>query len=112
MLGGSIGIAMTSAVLAVNLRSNGLSSDQLLGMTGKDEAPENIRKAYNDSFTEVMTICAVVAGIGFLLTLGTYRRGRVPLAEQRAQQVRDEIARRRAPDSKTPVQSTSSGQSS
>lgn len=104
MLGGSIGIAMSSAVLAAQQRS------QLAGVVSSSELSnlqnsssdltlaqyDAIRKTYNDAFTETMKVCAIVAGIGVVLTMGTYRRGRVSLEAQRAQQVRAEIERRRA----------------
>lgn len=55
-----------------------------------------VRKTYNDSFTETMKVCAIVAGIGVILTMGTFSRARLPLVKQRDQQVREEIERRQA----------------
>ncbi|KUI68292.1 hypothetical protein VM1G_04146 [Cytospora mali] len=117
MLGGSIGIAMSSAVLAVQQRSQlaGIVSPSALSNlqnSGSSLTPAQyaaIRKTYNDSFTETMKVCAIVAGIGVLLTLGTYRRDRVPLHAQREQQVRDEIERRRAEKEAMNAVSQSSG---
>lgn len=101
MLGGSIGIAMSSAVLAVQQRAQlaGMVSPselQNLGSMSMTEAQRAaVRKTYNDSFTTTMKVCAIVAGIGILLTLGTLRRGRVPLLQQREKAVQEEIERRR-----------------
>lgn len=100
MLGGSIGIAMSSAVLAAQEKaqlagivpSTALANLQAANLTEAQYAA--VRKTYNDAFTETMKVCAIVAGIGILLSMGTYARDRVPLLEQRKQQVEAEIARR------------------
>lgn len=100
MLGGSIGIAMSSAVLAAQEKvqldgivpSTALADLQNANLTDAQYAA--VRKTYNDAFTETMRVCAIVAGIGILITMGTYSRNRVPLTEQRKQQVQAEIARR------------------
>ena len=68
-----------------------------------------IRKAYNDAFTETMMVCAIVAGVGILLTLGVYRRNRMTIEEQRKEQMRVETERRKA--QRDTVLTTSSGQS-
>lgn len=122
MLGGSIGIAMSTALLAVQQRaqlSGIVSPAELQGLSYifKDlpEAQQAaVRKTYNDAFTETMKVCAIVAGIGIVLSMGTYRRGRVSLSEQRQQMVRDEVARRRTEhdaDRKGPDSPKSSGRS-
>ena len=97
MLGGSIGIAMSTAVLAVEQRNQ-------LGGTIPPEgfaalvssSPADIRKTYNDAFTRTMQVCAIIAGVGVLLTMGTYRRNRGSLDDQRGEQVRHENQRREA----------------
>lgn len=102
MLGGSIGIAMSSAVLAAHEKaqltgivpSTALANLQDADLTEAQYSA--VRKTYNDAFTETMKVCAIVAGIGILLTLGTYSRNRVPLLEQRNQQIQAETARRMA----------------
>ncbi|POS69722.1 major facilitator superfamily transporter [Diaporthe helianthi] len=103
MLGGSIGIAMSTAVLAVQQKK------QLGGMIPPEgpaaltsSSPADIRRTYNDAFTQTMKVCAITSGIGVLLTLGTYRRNRVSLNEQRAEQVRNENRRREAEKSTVP----------
>lgn len=100
MLGGSIGIAMSSAVLAAQEKaqlagvvpSSALANLQVAHLTEAQYAA--VRKTYNDSFTETMKVCAIVAGVGAILTLGTYSRHRMPLLEQRQKQIQAEIARR------------------
>lgn len=91
---------MSSAILASQQR------EQLAGVVSpsvlKDLDPaklsdfqlDAIRKTYNDSFTETMKICAIVAGIGVILTMGTYSRSRLPIQQQRDQHARQEVARR------------------
>lgn len=122
MLGGSIGIAMSTALLAVQQRAklSGIVSPaeiQDLSHTfpSLSEAQQVVvRQTYNHSFTETMKICAIIAGIGIILTVGTYRQGRVSLSEQRIQMVRDEMARRQTGhdlDRKGPASSKSSGRS-
>ncbi|PSS02246.1 major facilitator superfamily transporter [Coniella lustricola] len=104
MLGGSIGIAMSSAVLAGQQRAHLAGVVSLSDLQDLKEAEQRltpaqltaIRTAYNNAFTETMKVCAIVTGIGVLIALGTYRHGRVPLGDQRAQQVKAEIERRRA----------------
>lgn len=122
MLGGSIGISMSTALLAVQQRaqlpgvvSAGQLQDLPHTLGSLSEAQQAaIRKTYNDAFTKTMMICAIVAGVGVILTMGTYRRGRVSLSEQRAQMVRNEIARRQTQHVSHPkgrVSSKSSGRS-
>lgn len=102
MLGGSIGIAMSSAVLAAQEKaqlagivpSTALADLQHADLTEAQYSA--VRKTYNDAFTETMKVCAIVSGIGILISLGTYSRKRVPLLEQRKQQIQAEIARRMA----------------
>lgn len=97
MLGGSIGIAMSTAVLAVEQRrqlGGTVPTDQLSALVSSSQA--DIRKTYNDAFTQTMQVCAIIAGVGVLLTMGTYRRNRGSLEEQRGEQVRVENERREA----------------
>lgn len=102
MLGGSIGIAMSSAVLASQQRAQlagivSASALQELDFTKlSNDQMTAIRKTYNDSFTQTMRVSAIVAGIGVLLTMGTFSRDRLPLNQHRDRQVREEIARRQA----------------
>lgn len=111
MLGGSIGIAMSTAVLAVEQRrqlGETVPTDQLSALVSTSQA--DIRKAYNDAFTQTMQVCAIIAGVGVLLTMGTYRRNRGSLEEQRGEQVRVENERREA--EKSAAAETAGSQSS
>lgn len=88
---------MSTAVLAVEQRKQlggTVSSDRLPALVSASEA--DVRKAYNDAFTQTMQVCAIIAGVGVLLTMGTYRRNRGSLEEQRDEQVRVENRRREA----------------
>ncbi|EOO03912.1 putative mfs multidrug protein [Phaeoacremonium minimum UCRPA7] len=114
IFGGSIGIASSSAILGVKQRTQlggVVSSSALTGGTQDLTSTQlsAIRKAYNDAFTETMMVCAIVAGVGILLTLGVYRRNRMTIEEQRKEQIREETERRKA--QRDTVLTTSSGQS-
>lgn len=88
---------MSTAVLAVEQRNQlgeAVSTDELPTMVSTSQA--DIRKTYNDAFTQTMQVCAIIAGVGVLLTMGTYRRNRGSLEEQRSEQVRVENERREA----------------
>ncbi len=55
-----------------------------------------IRQVFAAAFTKDMQVSAIVAGIGLLLTLGTYRRNAPTIDEMSAERVREEKERRRA----------------
>jgi hypothetical protein len=106
ILGGSLGIAASSAVLGVTLRS------QLAGVVDPDllNSLENVgdrlnkaqlaalRHAYSDAFNEDMRIGAIVACSAIILAFGAWTkpRDRPTVQERRVQHVKDEVARRRA----------------
>ncbi|KAJ4418989.1 hypothetical protein N0V82_005214 [Gnomoniopsis sp. IMI 355080] len=102
MLGGSVGISMSTALLALQQRAQLIGivpAAELQGLSNtlkslSDSQQAAVRKTYNDAYTRTMMVCAIVAGVGIILTMGTLRRGRVSLSEQREQMVRKEIARR------------------
>lgn len=88
---------MSTAVLAVEQRKQlggTIQPDSLTTVVTATQA--EIRKAYNDAFTQTMQVCAIIAGVGVLLTMGTYRRNRGSLEQQRGEQVRSENERREA----------------
>lgn len=88
---------MSTAVLAVEQRKQLGGTIQHEGPAALiSTSPDDIRKTYNDAFTRTMQVCSIVAGVGVLLTMGTYRRNRGSLEEQRDQQVRTENQRREA----------------
>jgi hypothetical protein len=104
VLGGSIGIAASTAILGV------MEYDQLPGVVSESQlaslqtseqelSPAQlhaIRQAYSDAFNEVMRVCAIVAGICVLLTIGTFQRNPLDIPERRKQQVINEQKRLRS----------------
>lgn len=116
MLGGSIGIAMSTALLASKQRDAGLFNivprAALLNLEGSmkdlaDTQLATIRSTYNEAFTETMKVCAIVAGVGILVSMGTYRRNRTSLVLQREEKVREEITRRQIEQSRKQEPSSS-----
>lgn len=112
ILGGSLGIAASSAILGVKQRAElaGIVSQQQLaslsaGDSGLTPAQyDAVRQAYADAFTQDMKVSAIVVSIGLLFTFGVYRRNRLTIEKQREAQIAEEQAWRRA--SRTPVLST------
>ncbi|KAB5576461.1 major facilitator superfamily transporter [Coniochaeta sp. 2T2.1] len=104
ILGGSIGIAASSAILGVKTRnqlSGILSPSQLRGLAGQmstltPEQATAVRVAYTDALKEDMVVCCAVLAVGFFLTCGVYRRGRLSLAARHQQQLAEEHARHAA----------------
>ena len=104
VLGGSIGIAASTAILGV------MEYDQLPGVVSESQlaslqtseqelSPAQlhaIRQAYSDAFNEDMRVCAIVAGICVLLTIGTFQRNPLDIPERRKQQVINEQKRLRS----------------
>ncbi|ORY59463.1 uncharacterized protein BCR38DRAFT_444583 [Pseudomassariella vexata] len=109
ILGGSIGIAASAAILGVTLRT------QLRGIVNPDQLAsleshpddfsqiqlDSIRKAYSDAFSEDMRVCAVVAGVAIVLSLGTWSRNRPSVQEILSGHVREEKERRKIVKSPT-----------
>ncbi|KAI1103902.1 major facilitator superfamily transporter [Jackrogersella minutella] len=107
VLGGSIGIAASSAILGVMLQ-------QRVGTveTGELPLPEGIggpltqsqlaevRQAFSDAFNEDMRVCAIVGGFAVLFSFGTFRRGAMEHTEQRMKQ---RMERRKAARSSQPL---------
>lgn len=107
MLGGSIGIAASSAISAVQQQSQlaGIVSPEQVGAHRSDGgavAPLTetqaaaVRKAFSDAFTWNMRVCTVIAGLALFSTLGIYRRNRLTIGEMREKQIREERERRTA----------------
>jgi hypothetical protein len=104
ILGGSIGIAASTAILGTKIRgelSAMLSPGQLSSFQGGSASltPDQlaaVRRAYADAFQENMGVAAAVSGLATLLTLMAYRRNRLTLDERRKEQIREEIERHRA----------------
>ncbi|KAI0482118.1 major facilitator superfamily transporter [Xylariaceae sp. FL0804] len=104
VLGGSIGIAASTAIVGAKLREKvGVSvrPDQLATLNSGTTAltPEQltgIRKAYADAFTEDMRVCTIIAGIAILFALGTFTRDRLTPTERRERQIKEEMERMEA----------------
>ncbi|KAK9426073.1 putative Major facilitator superfamily transporter [Seiridium unicorne] len=109
ILGGSLGIAASSAILGVTLRSQlagvvNLSLLQSLENVGNELTEAQlaaVRHAYSDTFDEDMRIGAIVACISIVLALGAWTnpRGRLTIQERQAQHLKDEMERREAVNS-------------
>jgi hypothetical protein len=55
-----------------------------------------IRQAYSDAFDEDMRVCAIVACIAALVSVGAWRRNRPTIQERNIQHAKDEAERRKA----------------
>ena len=79
-----------------------LTADQAASLRG-DPATVNlteaqhaaIRHAYADAFTKDMQVSTIVAGVAVLLVFGAYRHNPLNMEARRAQQIREEIDRRK-----------------
>ncbi|KAH8880614.1 major facilitator superfamily transporter [Thozetella sp. PMI_491] len=104
IMGGSIGIAASSAILGVKTRSElagVLTRDQLVDLahsvaTLTPEQHAAVRVAYTDAFREDMIICCAVLAASLFVSLGIYRKNRLSVAEQQRQRYANERARREA----------------
>jgi hypothetical protein len=103
ILGGSIGIAASTAILATTqqrqlitpgiISASQLASLQASASTFTASQIEAVRQAYSDAFSEDMRLCAIIAGICILVTLGTFRRNPPNMQEMRRRQVEEEEER-------------------
>lgn len=90
ILGGSIGIAVSSAILGLKSRdqlTGILSPEQLGGLAGQLSrlTPEQyaaVRVTYTNALQEDMITCCAVLAAGFIVTLGVYQKNRVSLEER------------------------------
>ncbi|KAK8119004.1 uncharacterized protein PG998_003630 [Apiospora kogelbergensis] len=100
ILGGSLGIAASSAILARHLV--GIVDPRQLASI--EHHPEDftieqlqaIRRAYSDAFNEDMHVCAIVSAVGVVLACAIWTRKRQSMAESRKQSLVEEVERRRA----------------
>jgi hypothetical protein len=103
VLGGTIGIAASTAILGVveyNQLRGIVTNSQLASLRDSEKTftssqLQAVRRAYSDAFNEDMRVCAIVAGICVLLTLGTFQRNPLDIQARREQQVVEEDARLR-----------------
>jgi hypothetical protein len=95
VLGGSIGIAASTAILGLTQHRQlaGIVSEQELTnlqASARTLTPEQlhaVRQAYSDAFNEDLRVCAIIAGVCVLVTLGTFRKSPQPVLERRRDQM-------------------------
>lgn len=95
VLGGSIGIAASTAILGVTQGkelSGIVTQEQLANLraaaeTFTKEQLHAVRQTYSDAFNEDMRVCAIIAGVCILATLGTFKRNTQPILERRKEQL-------------------------
>lgn len=105
MLGGSIGIAASTAILGVKQRHQLLETGivsptqlQSLRETMRHlsrQQVHTVRQAYTDAFNETLVVCAIIAGVCLVVTAGTWQKNPLTIEERRAQQARNEGERQR-----------------
>lgn len=103
MLGGSIGIAASTAILGVTERHQltgvvseaQLASLQSAASTLSPAQIQAVRKVYSDSFNETLRVCTIIAAVGILVTLFVYQNDKLGMQERRKQQVMQEMQRQR-----------------
>jgi hypothetical protein len=101
ILGGSIGIAASSAILADKEKTLFGSIPALHSGGSSDGHPQPpipaaIRQAFAEAFKLDMEVGAIVAGIAILLAAVMWRREHLSIVEMRERQIQDETAFRRA----------------
>lgn len=52
-----------------------------------------VRQAYSDSFSEDMKVCAIVAGVCVLVTIGTWKKNPVTIEQRFREQIEEEVQR-------------------
>ncbi|KAH7171532.1 major facilitator superfamily domain-containing protein [Dactylonectria macrodidyma] len=103
LLGGSLGIASSTALLHQKVTEylTGILTPSELNAIGgadlhlSDSQLEMVHYTYAESFRADMRVAAAISALGLLSTLGAYRRRRLVIQEQRQILVTEEIARRR-----------------
>lgn len=105
VLGGSIGIAASTAILGVTQRrqliTTGLITPEQLATlhssakTFTEEQLYAVRQAYSDAFREDLHVCAIISGVCILITLAAFRRNPEPILVARRRFVVEEQERLR-----------------
>ena len=103
VLGGSIGIAASTAILGVTegQELSGIPQSAIASLqSSRDSLTRQqyraIQQAYADSFSEIMRVTAIIACVTFVFSLATYQRHPMTMAENarlKMQQYSDEAAR-------------------
>jgi MFS family permease len=103
MLGGSIGIAASTAVLGAKQRQQLLDTMLVspVELQSLAQAMHSftaaqifaVRQGYTDAFNETMVICAIISGIALLITAGGFRKHPMAIEERRQQQLQNGAAK-------------------
>ncbi|KAM0165346.1 hypothetical protein ACHAQE_000089 [Botrytis cinerea] len=101
ILGGSIGIAASTAILSLAQQTQltGIvSPEQLASLETSAKSMtyaqlHAVRQAYSDSFSEDMKVCAIVAGVCVLVTIGTWKKNPVTIEQRFREQIEEEVQR-------------------
>ncbi|KAI1409056.1 major facilitator superfamily transporter [Hypoxylon sp. FL1857] len=106
VLGGSIGIAASTAIAGAMLRKKmkHVHGRQLASLEGRSDVlsqtlPAAVRQAYSDAFNEDMRVCAIIGGVAVLVALGAFSRKRLTLDGRMEQQSKEKLARQNATQS-------------
>ncbi|KAM3084421.1 hypothetical protein ACMFMF_001778 [Clarireedia jacksonii] len=102
ILGGSIGIAASTAMLGSTQRrelTGIVSPEQLASLQSATASftsaqSEAVRQAYSDAFHGDMKFCAIVAGSCVLVAFGTYQRNPLTIEERAIEQRAEEEERK------------------
>ncbi|KAF7896141.1 hypothetical protein EAF00_006156 [Botryotinia globosa] len=101
ILGGSIGIAASTAILGLVQQTQltgivsleQLASLESSGKSMTDSQLHAVRQAYSDSFSEDMKVCAIVAGVCVSVTVGTWKKNPVTIEQRLREQIAEEVQR-------------------
>ncbi|KAI0833951.1 major facilitator superfamily transporter [Hypoxylon sp. FL0890] len=108
VLGGSIGIAASSAMAGVMVRKEaGHISRQLPSLESRDDTfsrllPVAVRQAYSDAFNEDMRVCAIIGGIAILVAFGAFSRRRLTLNDRMEQEAKEKMMTRKKATQSSP----------
>jgi MFS family permease len=104
ILGGSIGIAASTAILSLKSKKmlagavypSNLSDLSTLKANASPELWEQIRQTYAAAFTKDMQVGAIVTAIGIIFAIAMWPKQRLLIDEMRQRQIDEETAWRRA----------------
>ncbi|TGO25073.1 hypothetical protein BPAE_0088g00250 [Botrytis paeoniae] len=101
ILGGSIGIAASTAILSLAQQTQltGIvTPEQLASLESSAKSMtyaqlHAVRQEYSDSFSADMKVCATVAGVCVLVTVGTWKKNPVTIEQRLREQITEEVQR-------------------
>lgn len=106
VLGGSIGIAASTAILGSTFRRLLREQGELLGLPGTPSAADTpaaktsaalslLRRTNAGAFKESMQVCSALTGLGVLATTLVWRKERIGYVERRREQIENDQEFRR-----------------